>query len=32
MNSRILWLLGAGLLCMAGAVSAVDPQGLPGAN
>jgi cytochrome c peroxidase len=32
MNSRTLWLLGAGLLCMAGAVSAVETQGLPGAN
>ena len=32
MNSRSLWLLGAGLLCMAGAVSAVETQGLAGAN
>ncbi|WP_315835455.1 cytochrome-c peroxidase [Bradyrhizobium prioriisuperbiae] len=32
MNSRIVWLLGAGLLCMAGAVSAVEVQELPGAN
>jgi cytochrome c peroxidase len=32
MNSRTLWLLGAGLLCMAGAVSAVETQGLIGAN
>ena len=32
MNSRTLWLLGAGLLCMAGAVSAVETQGLNGAN
>ncbi|WP_024519355.1 cytochrome c peroxidase [Bradyrhizobium sp. Tv2a-2] len=32
MNSRTLWLLGAGLLCMAGAVSAVETQVLPGAN
>ncbi|HZR90103.1 MAG TPA: cytochrome c peroxidase [Bradyrhizobium sp.] len=32
MNSRTLWLLGAGLLCMAGAVSAVETQGLSGAN
>jgi cytochrome c peroxidase len=31
MNSRISWLLGAGLLCMAGAVFAVETQG-PGAN
>ncbi|MES5485572.1 cytochrome c peroxidase [Bradyrhizobium sp. INPA03-11B] len=28
----MLWLLGAGLLCMAGAVAAVETQGLPGAN
>jgi cytochrome c peroxidase len=37
MNSRTFWLLGAGLLCMAGAVSAVEAQGvetqgLAGAN
>jgi cytochrome c peroxidase len=32
MNSRTLWLLGAGLLCMAGAVFADEMQGLPGAN
>ena len=37
MNSRTSWLLGAGLLCMAGAVSAVEAQGvetqgLAGAN
>jgi cytochrome c peroxidase len=32
MNSRILWLLGAGLLCMAGAVSAVETQELSGTN
>jgi cytochrome c peroxidase len=32
MNSRTLWLLGAGLLCLAGAVSAVETQVLPGAN
>jgi cytochrome c peroxidase len=32
MNSRKLWLLGAGLLCLAGAVSAVETQELPGAN
>jgi cytochrome c peroxidase len=32
MNSRSLWLLGAGLLSLAGAVSAVETQGLPGAN
>jgi len=32
MNGRILWLLGAGLLCTAGAVSAVETQRLPGAN
>src|SRR6185369_3409664 len=31
MNSRTSWLLGAGLLCAAGAVSAVETQG-PGAN
>jgi cytochrome c peroxidase len=31
MNSRISWLLGAGLLCMAGAVSAVETQD-PGTN
>ncbi|MBR0936402.1 cytochrome-c peroxidase [Bradyrhizobium jicamae] len=28
MNGRILWLLGAGLLCMAGAVAAVETQRL----
>jgi cytochrome c peroxidase len=32
MNSRTFWLLGAGLLCMADAVSAVETQGLAGAN
>jgi cytochrome c peroxidase len=32
MNRRISWLLGAGLLCMAGAVSAVETQGGPGSN
>jgi cytochrome c peroxidase len=32
MSSCTLWLLGAGLLCMAGAVSADQTQGLPGAN
>jgi cytochrome c peroxidase len=32
MNSRILWLLGAGLLLAAGAVSAVETQGASGAN
>jgi cytochrome c peroxidase len=32
MNSRTLWLLGASLLGMAGAVSAVATQVLPGAN
>ncbi len=32
MNSRSLWLLGAGLLSMAGAASAVETQGLSGAN
>lgn len=32
MNSRTLWLLGAGLLCMAGAAFAEGTQGLPGAN
>ncbi|MGY4177376.1 cytochrome c peroxidase [Bradyrhizobium sp. USDA 4518] len=32
MNGRTLWLLGAGLLCMAGAVAAVETQGLPGTN
>ena len=31
MNSRILWLLGVGLLFLAGAVSAVETQGLPDA-
>ena len=29
---RITWLLGAGLLTLAGAVLAAEPQGLPGAN
>jgi cytochrome c peroxidase len=28
MNSRTLWILGAGLLCLAGAVSALETQGL----
>src|SRR6266702_3077384 len=32
MNSRILWLLGAGLIFLAGAVSAVETQGPPDAN
>ncbi|NEV01104.1 cytochrome-c peroxidase [Bradyrhizobium sp. UFLA 03-164] len=32
MNGRMLWLLGAGLLCMAGAVAAVETRGLPGTN
>jgi cytochrome c peroxidase len=32
MNSRTSWLLGAGLLCTAGAVFAADIQGLPGTN
>ena len=32
MNSRLLWLLGAGLLCLAGAVSAVETPELAGAN
>ncbi|UGY15066.1 cytochrome-c peroxidase [Bradyrhizobium septentrionale] len=32
MNGRTLWLLGAGLLSMAGAVAAVETQGLPGTN
>lgn len=32
MNGRTLWLLGAGLLCMAGAVAAVETQGLSGVN
>ncbi|KIU45793.1 MULTISPECIES: cytochrome c peroxidase [Bradyrhizobium] len=32
MNRRISWLLGAGLLCMAGAVAAVETQGLVGKN
>ena len=32
MNSRTLWLLGAGLLSLAGAVSAVETQGLADAN
>src|SRR5215469_1780579 len=32
MNRRTQWLLGAGLLCMAGAVSAVETQGFSGAN
>ena len=32
MNSRILWLLGVGLLSLAGAVSAVETQGPPGAH
>lgn len=32
MNSRTMWLLGAGLLCMAGAVSAVETQSQTGAN
>ena len=30
MNRRILWLLGACLLCTAGAVSVAETQGLPG--
>jgi cytochrome c peroxidase len=32
MNGRTLWLLGAGLLCMAGAVAAVETSGLPDAK
>ncbi len=32
MNGRTLWLLGAGLLCMAGAGSAVETQRPPGEN
>jgi cytochrome c peroxidase len=32
MTSRTFWLLGAGLLCMAGAVSAIETQGAAGAN
>ncbi|MGV7218202.1 cytochrome-c peroxidase [Bradyrhizobium sp. UFLA05-112] len=32
MNSRIVWLLGAGLLCMAGAVVAAETQERPGMN
>ncbi|MDN4999665.1 cytochrome-c peroxidase [Bradyrhizobium sp. GCM10027634] len=32
MNSRILWLLGAGLLALAGAVFAADAQGFADAN
>ncbi|MCC8938114.1 cytochrome-c peroxidase [Bradyrhizobium sp. Arg68] len=32
MNGRMSWLLGAGLLCMAGAVAAVETQLVPGAN
>ncbi len=32
MNVHMSWLLGAGLLCMAGAVSALEAQGVPGAN
>jgi cytochrome c peroxidase len=32
MNGRTLWLLGAGLLCMAGAVAAVETQQLPDAS
>lgn len=32
MNSRISWLLGAGLLCMAGAVSVIRAQEAPGTN
>jgi cytochrome c peroxidase len=32
MNSRIPWLFGAGLLCMAGAVSVIRAQEIPGTN
>jgi cytochrome c peroxidase len=32
MNSRGLWLIGVGLIFLAGAVSAFETQGLPGAN
>ncbi|MEN3348329.1 MAG: cytochrome c peroxidase [Bradyrhizobium sp.] len=32
MNGRTSWLIGVGLLCMAGAVAAVETQVLPGAN
>jgi cytochrome c peroxidase len=32
MNSRISWLLGVGLLCMAGAVSVIQAQEAPGTN
>src|SRR5579864_6779299 len=32
MNSRISWLLGAGLLCTAGAVSIIRAQEAPGTN
>src|SRR5215469_16456939 len=32
MNRRTQWLLGAGLLCMAGAVSAAETHGFSGAN
>ena len=32
MNSRTLWLLGVGLIFLAGAVSAVETQGLPDAG